>query len=84
VAAIPATIEQLIREAQPAEFDRCHFIRFGDSCLEFEFAYYVPSGDLVEAFNVRQQVNLSILRKFEQEGIEFAYPTQTLYLEKTT
>jgi small-conductance mechanosensitive channel len=82
VAAIPAMIEELINDAEPAEFDRCHFIRFGDSALEFEFAYYIPTGDLVEAYDVRQRINLSILRKFEQEGIQFAYPSQTLYLEK--
>ena len=27
-------------------------------------------------------MNLGILRRFEQEGIEFAFPTRTLYLEK--
>jgi small-conductance mechanosensitive channel len=29
---------------------------------------------------VRQAINLAILREFARLGIEFAYPTQTLYL----
>jgi small-conductance mechanosensitive channel len=32
--------------------------------------------------DIQQAINLAIFQRFEQEGIEFAYPTQTLYLEK--
>jgi small-conductance mechanosensitive channel len=32
--------------------------------------------------DVQQAVNLDLLRQFAAEGIEFAYPTQHLYLEK--
>jgi small-conductance mechanosensitive channel len=32
--------------------------------------------------NIQQDVNFRVLREFERLGIEFAYPTQTLYLNK--
>ncbi|MEB3323162.1 MAG: mechanosensitive ion channel family protein [Synechococcaceae cyanobacterium] len=82
VEAIPGLIRELIEATPPLEFDRSHFIGFGDSSLDFEFSYYVPGGDLKEAYDLQQKVNLGILRRFEQEGIEFAFPTRTLYLEK--
>jgi len=31
---------------------------------------------------VNEQVNLEIMRRFEAEQIEFAFPTQTLYVKK--
>ena len=32
--------------------------------------------------DIQQAVNLRIYDEFEKRGIEFAYPTQTLYLNK--
>jgi len=32
--------------------------------------------------DTQQAINLSIAREFAEEGIEFAYPTQTIYLAK--
>jgi small-conductance mechanosensitive channel len=78
---IPGIIREAIETAGHLQFDRAHFIGFGDSSLDFEFAYFVPSGDLKEAYDRQQIVNLSIMKRFEAEGIEFAYPTRTLYLE---
>lgn len=40
--------------------------------------YYPPQYWDYTAFNER--VNLSILRRFNEEGIEFAFPTQTIHL----
>ena len=34
--------------------------------------------------DIQQQVNLDLYKRFAEEGIEFAYPTQTLFVEKTT
>ena len=44
--------------------------------------YYVESSDYTQHMDILQSVNLAIYRSFEAEGIEFAYPTQTLFLEK--
>ncbi len=30
----------------------------------------------------QQAINLALFKSFSEEGIEFAYPTQTLFLER--
>jgi small-conductance mechanosensitive channel len=32
--------------------------------------------------DVQQEINLAIFEAFEKQGIEFAYPTQTVFVEK--
>ncbi len=63
-------------------FDRSHFASYGDSSLNFETVYYVESSDYTTHMDILQAVNLAIYRSFADEGIEFAYPTQTLFVEK--
>ena len=33
--------------------------------------------------DIQQAINLGLYEEFEKEGIEFAYPTQALYLDRT-
>ncbi|MBD2550209.1 mechanosensitive ion channel family protein [Microcystis elabens FACHB-917] len=82
VAAIPDLVAGVVNAHPPAEFDRCHFTGFADSALEFEFVFFVPDGDMVLFLDLQQKINLGILRRFEEQAITFAYPTQTLYLER--
>ncbi|MFQ6538848.1 MULTISPECIES: mechanosensitive ion channel family protein [Aphanothece] len=80
--SIPALIESVIQEHHPAEFDRCHFTRFAGSCLEFEFVYFVPNADIVLYLDLQQKINIGIMEVFQRHAIDFAYPTQTLFLEQ--
>lgn len=53
------------------------FSSWGDSAMVIRFAFFV----LIDR-NFRKTenaVNMAILRRFGAEGLEFAYPTQTLY-----
>ncbi len=84
VAAIPDMVARAVQAHPPAEFDRCHFTGFADSALEFEFVFFVPDGDMVVYLDLQQQINLTILGTFEEQSISFAYPTQTLYLERAS
>jgi small-conductance mechanosensitive channel len=38
--------------------------------------------DYDEYMDKQQAINLGLFKRFEQEGIEFAYPTQTLFVER--
>ncbi len=80
---IPEFIEIIISEKKEVEFDRCHFTTYGDFSLNFETVYFVNSSDKRKYLDIQQEINLDIYKKFEEEGIEFAYPTQTVYLEKS-
>jgi small-conductance mechanosensitive channel len=63
-------------------FDRCHFHAFGDYALQVETVYYVLVPDYNVYMDIQQAINLAIVRVFEKEGIEFAFPTQTLYVDR--
>jgi len=80
LARIPGLIRQAI-EAQPkTRFDRSHFNEYGNFSLNFETVYYVAVPDYSTYMDVQQAINLEIHEAFEREGIEFAYPTQTIFL----
>jgi len=80
--AIPLAVKEIILSISNTRFDRAHFQKYGDSSLDFECVYYVLSRDYNIYMDIQQQINLAIFRHFEKEGIEFAYPTQTLYISK--
>jgi small-conductance mechanosensitive channel len=64
------------------DLDRVNFNSFGNSSLDFEVVYYVPSGDYNEYMNIQEFINLSLVEEFEKEKIKFAFPTRTVYIEK--
>lgn len=78
---IPSMIENAVNQQDKVRFDRCHFKEFGDFSLNFETVYYVLDPDYAIYMSIQQSINLMIHEAFETDGIEFAYPTQTLFLE---
>lgn len=79
---VPQLIQTAVESQERVRFDRSHFASYGDSSLNFETVYYVESSDYTTHMDILQAVNLAIYRSFADEGIEFAYPTQTLFVEK--
>ncbi|MFH1306599.1 MAG: mechanosensitive ion channel family protein, partial [Candidatus Micrarchaeota archaeon] len=79
---IPKIIKEVISKAKLAKFERCHFKTFGPSSLDFLITYYVLSQDYAKYLDTHQEVNMAIVKAFEKEKIDFAYPTQTIFLEK--
>ena len=82
MAKIPAMLKVIAEAESNVRFDRCYFINFAASSLDFEFIYWIMSRDLILAREAQQSINLKILEAFEKEGISFAYPSQTLYLNQ--
>lgn len=79
---IPGMIREAIESQPGTRFDRAHFHQFGDFSLDFETVYYVAVPDYNTYMDIQQGINLHIHESFEREDIEFAYPTQTLFLER--
>ena len=79
---IPKIIENVIKKTKDAAFDRAHFFTYGDFSLIFEVVYFVLNSDYNKYMDVQQEINFAIKEEFERRGIEFAYPTQKLYLSK--
>lgn len=78
--AIPAMIEKVVNAQGKARFDRAHLKDFGPSSIDYEIVYYIESSDYATFMDTRQAINLGIIAIFAQEGVGFAYPTQTVYL----
>ena len=56
------------------------FNKFGDSALGILFIYYIKKG--ADILKTQSEINLAIMKQFEEHGLEMAYPTQTVYTKK--
>jgi len=65
------------------------FKNFGSSSLDLFVRYFIinprtPKGTkMPKILQVTNEINFRILEEFNKAGIEFAYPTQTIYLKKS-
>jgi small-conductance mechanosensitive channel len=82
VKAIPGILKKIIESEPKVRYDRAHFAAFGDFSLNFEIVYYIDSADYNENMDAHQKINMNIMQSFANQGIEFAYPTQTIILNK--
>ena len=78
---IPAMIRTAIERHAQARFDRAHFKEYGDFALKFEVVYWIMNPDYTIYMDIQQAINLDILQQFGEAGIDFAYPTQTLFVQ---
>jgi len=78
---IPSLIQEIVESRENTRFDRSFLMAFGDSALNFEIVYYMLVPDYQTYAETHHAINLEIFKRFAEEGIEFAYPTQTLYVE---
>jgi MscS family membrane protein len=61
---------------------RVYFNEFNDSSLNIYMSYWIKPPDYWLYYEVNERVNLEMMKRFEAEKIEFAFPTQTLYVKK--
>jgi small-conductance mechanosensitive channel len=83
LARVPAILQEVIECADPeiVTFDRAHFKNYGDYAIHFEIVYLLATADFRQFMDIQQTINLEIFRRFAEEGIEFAFPTQSVFLE---
>lgn len=79
---IPQIIENIIKNVKDTVFDRAHFFSYGDFSLIFEIVYYIIGSDYNKYMDIQQEINFALKEEFEKRNIDFAFPTQTLYLHK--
>jgi small-conductance mechanosensitive channel len=77
---VSSMLHEVVQAQPTARFDRAHFKEYGDSALIYEIVYYVQNPDYNVYMDIQQAINVEIYRRFEIEGIKFAYPTRTLYV----
>jgi small-conductance mechanosensitive channel len=77
---IPHIVREVVTARKEVEFERAHFFLWGEWSLNFEVVYHFQSPDYVRHMDAQQDIFLEIYRRFQQEGIEFAYPTSVVRL----
>jgi len=77
---IPPKVQEIIEGLEKTRFDRAHWKAYGASSLDFEVVYYVLAPEYNLYMDIQQSINLALLEWCEAEGIDFAYPTQTLHV----
>jgi small-conductance mechanosensitive channel len=78
--AIPGILRAAVEAQANVRFDRAHFKAYGASSLDFEIVYTVLSPDYGVYMDIQQAINELLFERFEDAGIGFAYPTQTVHL----
>ena len=81
MARIPGLVREIIEARDQVRFDRVHFKEFGPHSLIIEAVFYILSPDYALYLDIRQAINLALMERFEQENIQFAYPTHTILLD---
>lgn len=79
VKQVPEIVAQIFEQLESADLNRVHFASYGDSALIFELVYFIESSDYVVYMNSQQDFNFKLMERFAELGINFAYPTQTIY-----
>lgn len=79
---IPGFVREILATLPVVELDRVHFKQLGDFSLNFEVAYYVNDPAYAVYMDTQQAINLELMKALKKEKIEFAFPTQKLYVSK--
>lgn len=79
VKMVEGIVQRIFEDIDCCHLDRVHFTTFADSALLFDVVYFIESSEYVDFLNAQQQFNFTLMERFAELGIEFAYPTQTIY-----
>jgi small-conductance mechanosensitive channel len=79
--AIPTWVKTIMETIDGTTLDRIHFMGLGASSLDFELVYYVEDPEYNVYMDTQQAFLLALMEQCRAEGVTFAYPTQTVYVE---
>jgi small-conductance mechanosensitive channel len=73
---LPLVLKEIV-ENHDQKYVRAGFVGFGVQSYDFEVQFDSPSAALQDMFDARHAIGLAIVRRFNEDGIALAYPTQT-------
>lgn len=85
----PETIKKIVKEIQNYIDEHPHtnqdgkvrFMEFGDSSLNVMVLYYIDTMDWGMFLDIKEEINYKIMDIVSKNGSDFAFPTQSIYLE---
>jgi small-conductance mechanosensitive channel len=82
LAVIPGEVRKIVEGQKDTRFDRCHFLVYGDTALQFELVYFVTRPEFAVYADIQQAINLALLTRLREMKVQLAAPTRTmLYVE---
>ncbi len=75
---IPQIVQEVFQTLEHVSLDRVHLKDIGSSSLDYEIVFFVDTADFYLYMDLRQSINLKLLRQLKQEGINLARPVQVL------
>jgi MscS family membrane protein len=81
--ALIEDLKRLLRDDEGVDQETIlvHFTEFGASSLDIRLLYFTRSTAGAVHFDVRERINLKIMRAVQARGLSIAFPTRTVYLE---
>ena len=77
-------LREIMEQHPGTENSRAHFKSYGEWALNLDVTHWCKYLDYEKYLTCIEEINFDIKRRFEGEGIELAYPTQTVHLVKKT
>ena len=74
-------LEEVFRKNPMTKEVQATFNKFADSALNLQIVHIWKGTDAKRQLVALHEINLEIKRRFEEEGIQFAFPTQTLFVK---
>lgn len=81
VEKIPALLEDIVRAQERVRFDRAHLKALVASAWQFEIVYWMLDPDYRLYMDTRQRILIALVRRFADDGIAIAFPSQSLRLD---
>ncbi|MFT5036611.1 MAG: small-conductance mechanosensitive channel [Candidatus Azotimanducaceae bacterium] len=81
VKEVTGIVTRIFEATEGARLDRVHFTTFGDSALIYDVVFYVATADYAVYLDIQQKAHFELMDKFAENGIDFAYPTQTVFVK---
>ena len=72
--AIPEAVRAIVQGQPHTRFDRCHLMSFAPTGLAYEIVYFVLVPDFRTYADLQQTINIAILERFRELGVQFATP----------
>jgi small-conductance mechanosensitive channel len=82
LAAIPGLVREIIESTPNTRFDRCHFLAYGATTLQFEVVFYSTKADFNTYADAQQSINLAIIERLRAMKVSLTAPNRTaVYFE---
>ena len=79
---IPEIIKDIVSKQENVEYERCYLEKMWDFSINFLMSYNILNPDYEISLKINEKIYLELIEKFEKEWIEFAFPSQTIYVKE--